>query len=305
MNLHQLRIFAAVAHRMSFSAAARDLFMTQPAVSLQVRALENSLQVKLFDRSGSRLALTPAGEALLRSATTMLNAEAEARRAIDELREASKGTLVVGTNTTGGMYLLPRLLRAFRVANPEVEIVLDIDATDVICERVNERLLDLGFVGGPVEDHRLTVEPIADDAIVLIASPDNPLAQGGPLRLDDLATQRFVVQEPRSRTRLLVERRLREAGLNLRPAIQLTGTEAVKKAVEANLGVAFVSAYAIELELVHDRLRRLEVEHLAIARSIELIHPSRKYLTPALERFLRFVRAFAAAHLPPPAATPP
>lgn len=110
--------------------------MTQPAVSLQVRALEKSLGVRLFDRSTRELVLTPAGTALLPSAVAMLNAEDEARRVIDELRGANKGKLIIGTNTTGGMYLLPQILRAFRASSPDIEIVLDIDATDAICEEL-------------------------------------------------------------------------------------------------------------------------------------------------------------------------
>ncbi|MBI4493088.1 MAG: LysR family transcriptional regulator [Chloroflexi bacterium] len=300
MNLHQLRIFYTVTQAMSFSAAARELFMSQPSVSLQVRALERSLGVKLFERSTGRLQLTQAGEALLESAAAMLHAEDEARRAIDELRGANRGKLLIGTNTTGGMYLLPRILRAFRATNPGIELVLDIDATDHICERVNQNVLDLGFVGGPIEDRRLTVEPIVDDEVVLIASPDNPLARQGRVSLQKLAGQRLVVQEPRSRTRLLVERRLREAGLSLRPAMQLVGTEAVKKAVEANLGVAFVSGYAIQRELGCGDLRRLEVEELAIVRQLELIHRARKYLTPADGRLRDFIRAYAARELGAP-----
>lgn len=299
MNLHQLRIFYAVAQARSFSAAARELFLSQPAVSLQVRALETSLGVKLFDRTGGKVALTEAGEALLQSATAMLHAEDEARRALDELRAASKGKLIVGTNTTGGMYLLPRILRAFRAEHPEIEVVLDIDATEVICERVTQNMLDLGFVGGPTEDRRLTVEPVVPDTVVLIASPDNPLARLEQVTLGDLVAQRLIVPEPRSRTRRLVERHLREAGLNVRPSIQLAGTEAVKKAVEANLGVAFVSSFAIALEERYGVLQRLELADLRIERQLEMVHRSRKYFTPATRALHQFLRAYVAERLPP------
>ncbi|HEY8369425.1 MAG TPA: LysR substrate-binding domain-containing protein, partial [Thermodesulfobacteriota bacterium] len=273
MNLHRLRVFRAVAERMSFSAAAEQLYLTQPAVSLQVRALERSLGVRLFDRTGGRLALTPAGEALLRSAATILNAEDEARRVIDELRGASAGRLIVAANTTGGMYLVPRLIAAFRAEAPRVQIDLDVDATDRICERVAQGMVDLGFVGGPIEDRRLAVEPVVDDRLVLIASPANPLAQRRRRRLslERLAAEPLIVPEPASRTRLLVERRLREAGLPFRPAAQMVGTEAVKKAVEANLGVAFVSSYAVEGELALGRLVRLELDDFAIVRPIVMV----------------------------------
>ncbi len=306
MYLHQLRIFHAVAQRMSFSAAAEQLYLTQPAVSLQVRALERSLGVKLFDRTGGRLALTPAGEALLHSATVILNAEAEARRAIDELRGASHGRLLVAANTTGGMYFLPRLLAAFRAEAPRITIELDVDATARICERVNQRMVDIGFVGGPIDDRRLTVEPVADDRLVLIASPDHPLAAAGRRRitLEELAAEPLIVPEATSRTRLLVERRLREAGLSVRPAAQMVGTEAVKKAVEANLGIAFVSGYSVEAELALGRLTALEVRGLTITRPIVMVYRSQRYFTPAAQRFREFVLARAADIGRPTAATP-
>ncbi len=295
MNLHQLRIFRVVADRMSFSAAAEQLYLTQPAVSLQIRALERGLGVRLFDRTGGRLALTPAGEALLTSAATILNAEDEARRVIDELRGASAGRLIVAANTTGGMYLVPRLIAAFRAEAPKVQIELGVDATDRICERVAQGMVDLGFVGGPLEDRRLAVEPVVDDRLVLVASPANPLARRGRRRisLDRLAAEPLIVPEPASRTRLLVERRLREAGLPFRPAAQMVGTEAVKKAVEANLGVAFVSGYAVEDELALGRLARVEVDGLAIVRPIVMVHRSERYFTPAALRFREFVLARA------------
>lgn len=296
MNLHQLRIFYTVVQTGSFSGAARELFMSQPSVSLQVRALEKGLGVKLFDRpsGGAALRLTPAGEALLRSAEPMLSAEDEARRTIDELRGASHGKLLVGTNTTGGMYLLPRILRQFRTVHPDLEIVLDIDTTDAICERVNQSVLDLGFVGGPVEDKRLTIEPIILDQVALIASPDNPAATSGRITLLELANQRLIVAEPRSRTRLLVEQRLREVGMPARPAMQLVGTEAVKKAVESNLGMAFVSSFAIDLEVTHGRLVRVEPEGLAIVRHLELVHRAHKFLSPATRQLIQFMRTYVA-----------
>jgi DNA-binding transcriptional LysR family regulator len=276
---------------MSFSGAAEHLFLTQPAVSLQVRALERSLGVTLFDRSGHRLALTPAGEALLASAVRILNAEDEALRVIEELKGGSAGRLIVAANTTGGMYLVPRLIAAFRAEAPKVQIELDVDATDRICERVAQGIVDIGFVGGPIEDGRLTVEPVADDRLVLIAAPGNLLMNAGRVTLERLADEPLIVAEPASRTRMLVERRLREAGLAVRPASQMIGTEAVKKAVESNLGVAFVSSFSVEDDLAVGRLVEILVDGLSIVRPIVMIYRSERYFTPAAERF----RAFALA----------
>ncbi|MHB8620489.1 MAG: LysR substrate-binding domain-containing protein [Chloroflexota bacterium] len=299
LNLHQLRIFYAVTECMSFSAAGRDLFMTQPAISLQVRALEKNLRVKLFDRSGNKLGLTPAGEMLLQSTPAMLQAEDEARQAIDELRGVSQGRLVIGSNVTGGLYLLTRILRAFLAENAGVEIILQVEETEHICERVNQNMIDLALVGGPVRDGRLTVEPLVEDEVVLIVSPDNPLAKREHITLQELSKQRLIVAGATARVRLLVERSLREAGYNLRPAMQLTGAESVKRAVEANLGVAFASFHAVERELALGYLRRVDVRDLHIVRPLVLVHRAKKHFTPAARQFHQFVRSYLATTAAP------
>lgn len=293
MNLHQLRIFRAVARHGSFSAAARELFLTQPAVSLQVRSLEQGLGVKLFDRSSRSPALTEAGQLVLRGASTLLETEDELRRGLDELRGASRGKILLGTNTTGGMYVLPAALRAFRQAYPDVELILDVDEADHICERVNQRMLDFGFVGGPVEDRRLVVEPLVSDQVILIASPDHPLSQSRLVALSALVQHRFIVPSPKAKTRLLVERRLHALNIIIRPAMQLSGADAIKKAVSANLGIAFVSARTVELELDRGDLCRIEVPGMHIERQLELVYREAKYFTPVARRFHQFLRESA------------
>jgi DNA-binding transcriptional LysR family regulator len=188
------------------------------------------------------------------------------------------------------MYLLPRIVRAFRAENPDIEIILDVDTTDAIVERVALNALDLGFVGGPIVDRRLTVEGVVEDPLALIASPDCPLVRQDRVAVQDLAVYRLIVPEPQSRTRRLVEQHLREAGLTLRPSLQMVGTEAVKKAVEANLGIAFVSSFAVGPEVAHGILCRLEPSDLKIVRQLELIFRSHRYVSPAAKGFRRFLR---------------
>jgi DNA-binding transcriptional LysR family regulator len=299
VNLHQLEIFAAVAERLSFSAAAADLRLTQPAVSLQVKALEKSLGIKLLDRSGGKLRLTQAGEALHRSAVAILHARDEALRSIAELGAATKGKLLLGANITGGMYLLPRILRAFRETSPGTEVVLEIEPTERIYERLLQNALDMGLVGGPTEDRRLAVEAVAADTVVMIVSPSHRLA-GRAVSPRDLDGEPCILPQQGSRTRQLVERRLRDAGAAPRVVMQLFGTEAVKKAVEANLGVGFVSAFAVERERALGDLVVVPLRGLELARNMELIYRKQKYFSPVAERFRSFVHAYAREHLPPP-----
>jgi len=292
VNLHQLRVFYTVANRLSFTLAAEDLVMSQPAVSLQIKALEQSLGLRLFERVANRLSLTQAGEALYHSATTMLSAEDEATRTMAELAGATRGKLVIGANTTGGMYILPPVIRDFRKAFPETEIVLHIDGTERLCERVQQNVIDLAFVGGPIENERFRVEHLCLDPLALIFSPAHAFAGRSSVSLMEVAAERFVVPEPSSRTRLLVERSLRERGLTMKIAQQLTGTEPVKKAVEANLGVAMVSSHAVEREVAAGHLGTARVADLDLRRYLEMISRGDKYFSPAGVRFREFVSAY-------------
>lgn len=297
MNLHNLRIFYTVAQRRSITAAAGDLLLSQPAVSLQLKALEKELGVLLFQRGGQKLRLTDAGEVLYRSAVSILHAKDEAERAITELRDGTKGRLILGAGTTGGMYVLPRIVQAYKSLWPETEIVLQIGTTDQILEKLLQNVLDMGVAGGPIEDRRFVVEPICTDELVLIAAPSHPIASLGKVTLKDLGGLPFVFPETGSRTRQLVERKLREAGVPARIAMQLPGTEGVKKAVEAQLGIGMVSRYAVEAECLAGMLRVVPVEGWRLTRSMNLIYRSQKYFSPVRERFRDFAKSYGAQQL--------
>ena len=292
MNLHQLRIFYTVANRMSFTQAAADLVLSQPAVSLQIRALEKTLALRLFERVNNQLSLTEAGSALYRSAMVMLNAEEEAERTMSELAGATRGKLIIGANTTGGMYVMPGVIRAFRRAHPEAELVLHIDGTERIMERVQQNVIDLGFVGGPIDDSRFHVEPLWEDPLALIFSPEHAFTGRSSVTLADLARQPFMVPEATSRTRLLYEHVLREAGVTIKAGLQLNGTEPVKKAVEANLGVAIVSAHAVDREVGAGYLQTAAIEGVELRRHFEMISRAGKYFAPVGARFQDFARSF-------------
>jgi DNA-binding transcriptional LysR family regulator len=292
MNFHQLELFYAVAERRSVSAAAAALRLTQPAVSLQVRALEKACGVRLFERGGPQLRLTQAGEALQRCAVSILHTRDEARRLMDELGAATKGKLVLGANTTGGMYLLPRIVRAFRERYPETEITLQVEATERLYESALQNVLDMALVGGPTVDRRFGVEPVCGDNVVLIVSPSHPFTRRRSVAVRDLREEPCILPQLGSRTRQLVERRLKAGGVTLKVVMQLSGTEAVKKAVEANLGIGFVSSYAVEREARLGDLRLVPIEGFQIARHMELIYRRQKYFSPVAERF----RAFAHEH---------
>jgi len=300
VNFHQLQIFYAVAQRHSITAAASDLRLTQPAVSLQIKALEKDLGLPLLERGGPKLRLTQAGEALYRCAVSTLHAKDEAERSIAELSAATMGKLILGANTTGGMYLLPRIVKEFKGLYPQTEVIFQIESTELIYERILQNVVDMGLVGGPTEDRRFGVEPVCLDHLVLIVSPSHTFARLAKVSLKDLKSQPCILPLQGSRTRQLVERKLKEAGVALRVVMQLSGTEAVKKAVEANLGIGFVSQYAVERECSLGALTIIAVERIELTRYMELIYRKQKYFSPVAQRFREFVHSYAQQHLSPP-----
>jgi LysR family transcriptional regulator, low CO2-responsive transcriptional regulator len=305
MNLHHLRIFYTVAQRRSVTRAANELLLSQPAVSLQLKTLEKELGLPLFERGGPSLRLTQAGEVLYRAAVSILHAKDEAERAISELRGGSKGRLILGAGTTGGMYVLPHIVQAYKTLWPETEILFHIGTTDQILEKLQQNVLDMALVGGPVDDRRFVVESICADELVLIASPSHPIAARGTVALKDLAGLPFIVPETGSRTRQMVERKLREAGVPISIAMQVPGTEGVKRAVQALLGVGMVSSFAVESECLTGALRRVPIEGWRLIRNMNLVYRSQKYFSPVGEQFREFAKAYGKAHLEPLAQEPP
>lgn len=300
MNVHHLRVFREVATRGSFTAAAEALMLSQPAASLHVRSLERELAVRLLERTPRGLVLTEPGEAVLAAATTIISTIEHMEQAVAEMRGARRGRLLLGANTTGGMYVAPRVIAAYRAVHPEVEIVLQIEATERIYERLAQGLLDVAIVGGPADVDRFDVRRLCHDRLVLIAHPDHRIVGAPPLRLADVARQDLILAEPSSRMRQLVEGVFRQAGLAVRARLVLAGTEALKKAAESSLGVAFVSAYAVEREVATGALRALPIVDAEFVRDYELVSLKGRYLTPAISGFLQFAAEYGATNLVPP-----
>ena len=286
-----------MAQRRNITAAASELMLSQPAVSLQLKSLERDLGLPLFQRGGPKLLLTDAGEVLYRAAASILFAKDEAERAIGELRDGTKGRLIVGAGTTGGMYVLPRILQAYTERWPGTEIVMQVGTTDQLLDRLLQNGLDLAIVGGPIEDRRFKSETICADALVLIAAPTHPIVTLDAVTLKDLGGVAFIVPEVGSRTRQLVERRLREVGVPMRIAMQMPGTEGVKRAVEAGLGIGIVSRYAVEAEIATGVLRSLPIAGFSLTRPVSMVYRSQKYFSPVGERFRDFAKSFGAQRL--------
>ena len=271
MDFQRLTVFQAVARRLSFSRAADELNLSQPAVSKHIQLLEAELGVRLLHRVGRRVELTDAGHIVADYAQRVSGLTEDMRRVLGELEGLQRGYLRLGASTTPGLYLLPETLARFRKRYPGVETTLAITNSADVTRRVRAGEFDLGFVGAPAEAPGLQVRAFEGDEIVLIVPAGHPLARQRAFASDLLARETLLVREAGSATRQITEANLVRLGLSPRRVLEMSGCEAVKRAVSAGLGVAFVSRYAIALELAHRLVSVPEIPELHFSRQLFLI----------------------------------
>ncbi len=246
ITLHQLEVFAAVVAEGSFSAAARRLGLSQPAVSLQIRGLEEHFGRSLLDRSGRSVRLTDAGQQAHAYALRALALLSDMESAIRSETAGPAGRLHVGSSTTPGECLLPRLLPTFHARYPQVQLSVEVADTAAVLERLVKRQCDVGLVGGMAHTERLEFIPFATDELVLVAPAGHPATRAGALAPEELLHHVFVLREEGSGTRAAVERALEQVGLTSLPVTMVLGSsEAVRRAVVAGAGLAFISACSL------------------------------------------------------------
>jgi DNA-binding transcriptional LysR family regulator len=291
MDTRQLTAFCEVVERRSFSQAAERLGVTQPAVSLQVRSLEERLGAQLLDRSGRRVEPTEAGLRLYRGAQRLLQLE---RELLSELEEEAggelQGPLAIGASTGPGAHLVPLLLCDFQRDHPGVEVALSVSDTQAVIERVAERELELGVVGALRRHRSLEFEPLARDEVVLAVPPDHAFA-GREVAVAELRREPLVVMQEGAGVRHVVEEELRRAGVrDLHSKLELGLQESVKTAVAAGYGVAFISRTAIEGELAAGTLAAARVAGIEAARQIYAVRAKGRVLGRPAAAFLTFAK---------------
>lgn len=291
LNLHRLEIFVTVVECGGFSAAASKLYLSQPSVSHQVRQLEQSLRTVLFDRSGSRIRLTPEGEVLLDYARRVFLLTDEAITALQQVSGLQTGTLVVGGSSTVASHLLPPALAAFRDRHDGIEVGIFAGNTEQVEKRLVDGKLGIAVIAGGVKAPQLSGQPILEDRLVLVTTPGHPLAGGPEPTPDRLADERFLLREHGSSTRLHQEELLTRWGLAgaVRTA-EIWGSETVKQSVAAGLGVSVVSEHCVTWEVAQ---RRLAARPLAAARPrpIVLAHRGDRLLGPAEQAFIELLQS--------------
>jgi DNA-binding transcriptional LysR family regulator len=293
MDTRQLAAFCAVVERKSFSEAAERLGVTQPAVSQQIRSLEDRVGQQLLDRSGRRVEPTEAGTRLYRSAQRLLALERQLLEEIaGEAEGPLRGQLAIGASTGPGGTVVPVLLCEFAEANPEVTIDLAISDTQTIVDRVARRELELGIVGATPRNRSVAYEPFFRDEVVLVCPPGHAFA-GKTVSLDDLRGERLIAMQEGAGVRQVIDDELREKGMRLRDLdvrLELGLQESVKSAVEAGHGVTFISRTAVEPELARGTLAAARVRGLEPSREISLVRASGRVSTRVADAFVEFAR---------------
>ncbi len=294
IDFRHLETFCRVANLKSFSKAAEDLFLTQPTVSGHILALEKSLSIRLFDRTGREVRLTQAGKILYDFASRMLVSRKELINALSQFSQGLRGELALGASTIPGEYLLPKLLGDFKKEHPHFAISLKIADTQVIVQYVLEGKVELGLTGGKLNHPSLYYEKYTEDEIVVISSSSHPLSRQKGLKLEDLVGEPWIIREEGSGTQMAVENILRRQGKSLKQfhvAMQMGSTSSLKEGVKAGLGLAFISKKAVEEELSRSLLSKLDIVGVdPILRPIYIVHFRGKTLSPMGVAFLRFLR---------------
>jgi DNA-binding transcriptional LysR family regulator len=293
MDTRQLTAFCAVVERKSFSDAAERLGVTQPAVSQQIRSLEERLGQQLLDRSGRRVEPTEAGRRLYRGAQRLL---AQERQLLEDLAGGAegplRGQLAIGASTGPGGSVVPVLLCEFAEANPEITVDLSISDTQTIVDLVARRELELGVVGATPRNRAVAYEPFFRDEVVLVCPPGHRFA-GQSIALDDLRDEPLLVMQEGAGVRQVIEDELRQSGTRLRDLgvrLELGLQESVKSAVEAGHGVTFISRTAVESELAAGALALARVKGLEPSREISLVRAAGRMPTRVADAFVEFAR---------------
>ncbi len=293
VTLRQLNVFEAVARLLSYSRAAESLHLSQPAVSMQIRQLEDEIGLPLFDKLGRRIQLTEAGHELHRYSQGINRMLSEAEEVMESLKGLNRGRLKVAVASTVN-YFAPRLLAAFSKTYPGVNLHLDVTNRKSLVRLLNENEADMVLMGQPPDSMELVTEAFMENPLVMIAPSGHPLAEEKNIGLRRLANECFVMREPGSGTRQAMERFFLDQGMQLQVSMHMTRNEAIKQSVRAGLGLSVVSRHTIELELETRRLVELDVQGFPIIRQWHLVYRKGKRLSPIAEAFRAFVLSEAA-----------
>jgi DNA-binding transcriptional LysR family regulator len=295
ISLHHLRVFEAVTRTGSFRKAAERLSVTPPAVSLQVRQLEEHCGVALFERTRQRARLTPAGATLQHYARRILALTRDAEEALEQTRRFEGGELRIVASETAAACYLPPVLTAFRRRYPGLRLRLSVENTRRVAERIRELEDDLGILGESAAHPDLVFEPFVEDPLVVIVARDHPWAKRRAVSLRDLEGKRLILREPGSASRELIRQRFLAMGIALEASMEIGSNEVIKRAVELGNGISLMSATIVQPEVESGRLRAIPVQERGLVRTIQFAYHRERRDSPLVRAVLQIAREAAVA----------
>ena len=287
-TLRQLQVFEKVASHLNYSRAAEELYLSQPAVSMQIKQLEGHIGLPLFEQMGKKIFLTEAGRELFRYSRNITQQIAEMETVFDEMKGLGHGRLTLSVVNTAN-YFTPRLLAKFCKRHPDINVILQVANRDAVLKQLADNSTDLAIMGQPPEGLDISAKLFMDNPLVVIAAPNHPLARLKRVKLAQLAQETFLSREKGSGTRSAMERVFAEHRIQPRISMEMETNEAIKQAVQAGMGLGILSQHSIELELKAKRLVVLNVEHFPLLRYWYVAHRSHKRLTSAALAFKEFL----------------
>jgi len=288
ITFRQLQIFEAVAEQLSYTRAAEKLYLSQPAVSMQIKQLEEEVSIPLFERMGKRLFLTEAGEELLNYAKNISQQLIELDDVFDEMRGSEKGRLTIAVATTANYFAL-KLLGEFYKRFSGTNINLDVTNRESLLKHLSDNTVDMVIMGQPPEGIEVESTAFLENPLVVVAPKDHVLVGQKNISLSVLQQETFIMRERGSGTRIAMERFFEQSGYSISSVMEMSSNEAINQAVEAGLGLGIVSFHTLELELALGRLAVLDVESFPIMRHWYLVHRQGKRFTALMEAFKRLV----------------
>lgn len=288
VTLRQLKVFESVARHLSYSRAADELHLTQPAVSMQIKQLEDNISLPLFEQLGKRIYLTDAGHELYQYSRAIAQQLADMEVALDELKGMERGKLSIAVVTTAN-YFAPHLLAKFCQRYSGVTVSLNVSNRETVLKQLADNLIDLAIMGQPPENLDIDSESFMENPLVVVAPPNHPLCNEYDIPVKRLATETFLVRESGSGTRSAMERFFAAHEIKINKGMETDTTEAIKQAVQAGMGLGIMSRHTVELELETKRLKILDVQGFPIVRYWHVVNRKNKRLSSVANAFKEFL----------------
>ncbi len=288
VTFRQLRLLEAVARNSSFTRASKELHLTQPAVSTQIKQLEEEIGMALFEQIGKKIFLTEAGKEVYTFSRNIAQQFRDIESVIDDMKGVKRGSLAL-TVTSTGKYFAPYLLATFINRYPGTQVNLSVTNREKVVQQLHENIPDMVIMGTPPDNMELEAQAFMQNPLVIIAPPDHPLVGNSRVPLSRLVEEDFILREQGSGTRNATERFFQQRDIKLKAPMEMTRNEAIKHAVMAGLGLGIVSLHTLEFELALDRIAILNVEGFPIMKEWYLVYRSGKRVSPIAQAFHEFV----------------